>query len=161
MLRPGTAGAGAESAQDPGQVGNLLIVLVIGFDRAAMRGLAYAAGLGQPAFALHISPTDDEAGRFRGYWQAWGNYLPLEVIVSPHRALVAPLVNYIWSLRVLLAGLTLTVIVPEIVSRRWWEGILHAHVSGRLRRTRPEGVRRDSPQLTTCRLPTCDAEDGM
>ena len=64
-------------------------------DRAAIRALAYAAALGQPAFALHISPTAEEADRFLGYWQAWGDHLPLEVIVSPHRAVVAPLVNYL------------------------------------------------------------------
>ena len=92
-------------------------------DRATIRALAYAAALGQPVFALHISPTTEEAERFRGYWQEWGDHLPLEVIVSPHRALVAPLVNYIWSLHRLRPDLTLTVAVPEIVSRHWW----HTH----------------------------------
>jgi hypothetical protein len=77
-----------------------------------MCAAAYAAALGQPVFALHISPTTEEAERFRGYWQEWGDYLPLEVIVSPHRALVAPGVNYIWSLRRLRPDLTLTVAVP-------------------------------------------------
>ena len=103
-------------------------------DRASMRALAYAAALGQPTFALHISPTADEADRFSGYWQAWGDHLPLEVIVSPHCALVAPLVNYFWSLHRLRPDLTLTIIVPEIVTRHWWHHILHDHVAGRLRR---------------------------
>ena len=75
-----------------------MIVPAIALDRASMRALAYAAALGQPVFALRISPTTDEADRFRGYWQAWGDHLPMEVIVSPHRTLVAPLVNYIWTL---------------------------------------------------------------
>jgi amino acid transporter len=126
--------SGAETEEDPGQISNLTIVPVIGLDRASMRALAYAAALGQPTFALHISPTADEADRFRGYWQTWGDHLPLEVIVSPHRALVAPLVNYIWSLHRLRPDLTLTVIVPEIVTRHWWHRILHDHVAGRLRR---------------------------
>jgi hypothetical protein len=47
-----------------------------------------------PAFALHISPTPVEADRFLGYWQARGDHLSLEAIVSPHRAVVALLVNY-------------------------------------------------------------------
>ena len=33
-----------------------------------------------------------------------------------------------------LPGLTLTVIVPEIVTRHWWHRILHDHVASRLRR---------------------------
>jgi amino acid transporter len=131
----GAAGAaGAEAEEDPGQISNLTIVPVEAMDRSTMRALAYAAALGQPVFALHISPTTEEAERFRGYWQVWGDHLPLEVIVSPHRALVAPLVNYIWSLRRLRPDLTLTVTVPEIVSRHWWQKILHDHVAFRLRR---------------------------
>ena len=62
------------------------------------------------------------------------SHLPLEVIVSPHRALVAPLVNYLWSLHRLQPDLTLTVAVPEIVARRWWHRILHDHVALRLQR---------------------------
>src|SRR5271166_3458505 len=129
----GPAGSDAEAAEDPGQISNLTIVAVEAMDRATMRALAYAAALGQPVFALHISPTTEEAERFRGYWQEWGDHLPLEVIVSPHRALVAPLVNYIWSLHRLRPDLTLTVAVPEIVSRRWWHKTLHDHVALRLR----------------------------
>jgi hypothetical protein len=46
--------------------GNLTIVPVVALDRAAMRALAYAAALGQPALALHVSPDTGEADRFRG-----------------------------------------------------------------------------------------------
>jgi hypothetical protein len=67
-----------------------MIVPVEVMDRAGLQALAYAAALGQPAFALHISPTAEEADRFLGYWRAWGDHLALEVIVSPHRAVVAP-----------------------------------------------------------------------
>ena len=130
----GPTRSGAEAAEDPGQISNLTIVPVEAMDRATMRALAYAAALGQPVFALHISPTTEEAERFCTYWQAWGNHLPLEVIVSPHRALVAPLVNYIWSLRRLRSDLTLTVAVPEIVTRRREPGTGRAE-------PRPFGIR--------------------
>lgn len=93
--------------------------------------LAYAAALGRAAFALHISPTSEEADRFLGYWQAWGDHLPLEVIVSPHRAVVAPLVNYIWTLHRQRPDLTLTVAVPELVDRHWWHRTLYEHIAER------------------------------
>ena len=64
-----------------------------------------------------------------------GDHLPLEVIVSPHRALVAPLVNYIWTLHQQRPDLTLTVAVPEIMSRHWWHRFLHDRIARRLRRT--------------------------
>jgi hypothetical protein len=84
--------------------------------------------------ALHVSPSEEEAERFRDYWRTWGDHLPLEVVVSPYRAIVAPMVNYIESLHRLRPGLTLTVIMPEIVVRRWWQRILHNRTAPRLRR---------------------------
>ena len=128
------AGSGAEGAEQPGQINALTIVAVEVLDRAGLQALAYAAALGQPAFALHISPTAEEADRFLGYWQAWGDHLPLEVIVSPHRAVVAPLASYLWTLHEQRPDLTLTVAVPELVDRHWWHRILYEPVAGRLQR---------------------------
>ena len=134
---PGTEGGGALdsegwAAETPAQIHALTVVPVMALDRATIRALAYAAALGQPAFALHISPTSEEADRFLGYWQAWGDHLPLEVIVSPHRAVVAPLVNYIWTLHRQRPDLTLTVAVPELVDRHWWHRTLYEHIAERL-----------------------------
>ena len=81
-----------------------------------------------------MSPTDEEGERFRSYWSTWGDHLPLEVVVSPYRAIVAPMVNYIESLHRLKPELTLTVILPEIVVPHFWQRILHNQTAPRLRR---------------------------
>jgi hypothetical protein len=47
---------------------------------------------------------------------------------------VAPLVHYLWSLHRERPDLTLTVIVPEIVDRHWWQTVLHERLARRLRR---------------------------
>jgi amino acid transporter len=125
----------AGAAESPEQIDELTIVPLVVMDRAALRTLAHAAALGQPAFALHVSPTTEEADRFISYWQAWGDHLPLEVIVSPHRAVVAPLVNYILTLHRQWPDLTLTVAVPEIVDEHWWHRILYEQIAPRLQRT--------------------------
>lgn len=103
-------------------------------DLPGMRTLAYAASLRQPVLALHVSPTDQEAERFRDYWHTWGDHLPLEVVVSPHRAIVAPMANYLWALHHQRPDLTLTVILPEIVVRHGWHRILHNRTAPQLRR---------------------------
>ena len=123
----------AEVAEHPDQIDALTIVPVFALDRPTMRALSYAAALGQPVFALHISPTTEEAERFRHYWEIWGDHLPLQVMVSPHRAFVAPLVNYIWTLHRQRPDLTLTVTVPQIVDRHWWHAVLHERIAPRLR----------------------------
>jgi amino acid transporter len=126
--------ADSETEDNPEQIHNLTIVPVAALDLPGMRALAYAASLQQPLLALHVSPTDDEAERFRDYWRQWGDHLPLEVIISPHRAIVAPMVNYISSLHRQRPDLTLTAILPEIVVRHWWHRILHNRTAARLRR---------------------------
>ena len=60
--------------------------------------------------------------------------MPLEIIVSPYRAIVAPLANYIEALHRQRPELTLTVILPELVVRPLWQRILHNQVAPRLRR---------------------------
>ena len=125
---------GAETEESPEEIHHLIIVPLASLDLASMRALAYAASLQQPVLAVHVSPSDEEGERFRSYWSTWGDHLPLEVVVSPYRALVAPLVNYIESLHRLSPDLTLTVILPEIVVGRAWQRILHNQTAPRLRR---------------------------
>ena len=123
-----------ETEETPEEIHHLAIVPVASLDLTSMRALAYAASLQQPVLALHVSPTKEEAERFREYWRTWGDHLPLEVVVSPYRAIVAPMVNYIESRHRLRPDLTLTVILPEIVVRHWWQRILHNRIAPRLRR---------------------------
>ena len=124
----------AETEESPEEIHNLILVPVASLDLASMRALAYAASLRQPVLVLHVSPTEAEAERFGDYWRTWGDHLPLELVVSPYRATVAPMINYIESLHRLSHDLTLTVILPEIVVPHWWQRILHNGTAPRLRR---------------------------
>lgn len=123
---------GAE--ETPEEVRHLLLVPVAELNLASMRALAYAASLQQPVLALHLSPTEEEAERFGDYWRLWGDHLPLEIVVSPYRAIVAPMITYLEVLHLQCPDLTLTVILPEIVVRHWWHRILHNATARRLRR---------------------------
>ncbi len=125
---------GEESEETPEEIHHLVLVAVASIDLPSMRALAYAASLQQPVLALHVSPAEEEAERFLEYWRTWGDHLPLEVVLSPYRAIVAPLVNYIESLHRLRPELTLTVILPELIVRRWWQRALHNQTAPRLRR---------------------------
>jgi amino acid transporter len=144
----GGRGAVAEGEENPQEIHHLIVVPVAALDLPGMRALAYAVSLQQPVLALHLSPTEDEAKRFINYWQTWGDHIPLQVVVSPHRAIVAPMVNYIVALHRERSDLTLTVILPEIVVRHWWHTILHNHTATRLRR-----ALRPLPKLVVTTVP--------
>jgi hypothetical protein len=123
----------AEAQDNPSEVHSFAVVPIAALDLASLHALAYAVSLGQPVLAVHVSPTDEEAQRFRRSWQAWGDHLPLEVLVSPYRATVAPLANYIAALHRQRPDVTLTLVVPEIVVAKRWQQILHNRIAPRLR----------------------------
>ena len=122
-----------ESEQTPSQVSNLAIVPIPRLDRVSVRALAYAVSLRQPVLALHVSPTEEESKRFREYWHAWGNHVPLELVQSPYRTVIPPVVAYVESLHAQRPELTLTVIVPDLAVRHWWQRPLHDDTATRLR----------------------------
>jgi amino acid transporter len=123
-----------EREEAPDQVHNLTVVPVVSMDLASLRALAYAASLGQPVLAVHVSTDAEEAQRFRSYWRAWGDHVPLEIVFSPYRALVAPLARYLRLLHDQVPHFTVTVVLPELVVRRFWHRFLHNGVAPRLRR---------------------------
>jgi amino acid transporter len=130
---PALSGHLAEAQDDPSEVQSFAVVPVAVLDLAALHALAYAVSLAQPVLAVHISPTDEEAKRFQREWRAWGDHLPLEVVVSPFRATVAPLANYIAALHRQRPDVTLTLVVPEIVVAKRWQRLLHNRIAARLR----------------------------
>ena len=123
-----------ESEESPQDVRHLVVVPVARLNLAALRALAYAASLGPPVFAVHLSPEQEEADRFREEWRTWGDHLRLETIISPYRAITAPLVQYIDALHTLRPDVVLTVVVPELVVKRPWYRLLHTPIDQRLRR---------------------------
>jgi amino acid transporter len=123
----------AEAQDDPSEVRSFAVVPVAVLDLASLHALAYAVSLAQPVLALHVSPTEEEAERFRRAWQAWGDHLPLEIVVAPYRATVAPLANYVAALHRQRPDVILTLVVPEVVVVRRWQRILHNRVAARLR----------------------------
>jgi amino acid transporter len=124
----------AEREEEPDEVRSLTLVYVEAMNLAYLRALAYATSLSQPVLAVHIAPDEDEGSRFRSYWHAWGDQLPLEVVVSPYRALVAPLTAYVRELHEQRPDLTITVVLPQVVAKQRRQQLLHSDVATRLGR---------------------------
>jgi amino acid transporter len=123
-----------EAEQTPLAISNVAIVPVPVLNRATLRALAYASSTCASVLALHVAPTEREGARFRRYWAAWGDHVPLQVVESPYRATVPPTIAYVEALRAERSDLTLTVVVAELVVRHWWERRLHDSDAARLRR---------------------------
>jgi len=58
-------------------------------------------------------------------WEKWGNGTRLDVLESPYRSLMEPLLDYIEQLQDERPNDYVTVVLPEFVPARWWQHLLH------------------------------------
>jgi hypothetical protein len=57
----------------------------------------------------------------------------LEVVDSPYRSLVKPVLDYVTKLQQEQPGRIVAVVIPELVETRWWQLLLHNHVAAALK----------------------------
>src|SRR5437870_2876999 len=110
----------------------VVIVPVARLDRAALQALAFARSVSPNVKAVHVSTSRASAAEFRARWQKVAGDIKLDIVVSPYRSLMAPLLKYIGAM-----GKSderpLTVVLSEFVPRHWWEWLLHSQTAFRLK----------------------------
>lgn len=125
--------AAVETPTTPTKVNPICIVPVADLNPVALQSLALARRISDEVIAVHIS--DDELGiaKIRQKWEVWGNHVPLEIIESPYRSLVRPLLAYIDAIDKQRRDDTLIVVLPEMVATHWWHQLLHNQSALRLK----------------------------
>jgi hypothetical protein len=97
--------------------------------------------------AVHITTSEESAKEFRERWDHWSGRVPLDVIESPYRSLVPPLLRYIDSIDK-RDDRPVTVVLASFVPHTWWEWLLHSQTSIRLKASllfRPNTIVIDVP----------------
>ncbi|MDX6704087.1 MAG: hypothetical protein QOF26_4313 [Baekduia sp.] len=129
-----TAADAIDVVAGPKPPGHLVVVAVPALDQISARALAYAGSLGKPLLAVHLCADEEHAGQFLAAWRAWGDPVPLEVVISPYRAVVVPFVRYVEALHGQQPELTMTVVLGELVVAQWLQRLLHGDLGPRIRR---------------------------
>ena len=102
-----------------------VIVPVNGISKATAGALVYATTISDEVVAVCIEVDPRSTPGLEAEWEAWDIGVPLVVVPSPYRSVLKPLVEYVENLRMVTPGELVTIVVPEIVPRRWWEHLLH------------------------------------
>jgi len=110
-----------------------VVVPVSRFDRAALHALSFARSISRDVVAVHVSDNAEEAAAMRERWDRWGGAIPLAIVESPYRVLIAPLLAYLDALDRQDPGRTTTVVLSEFVPRHLWEYPLHNQSALRLK----------------------------
>jgi amino acid transporter len=110
----------------------VVIVPVGRLDKAAAQAVSFARSISPTVKAVHIATSEESADEFRQRWEHWSGRVPLDIIESPYRALVSPLLRYIDSID-RRDDRPITVVLASFVPHSWWEWLLHSQNSLRLK----------------------------
>jgi hypothetical protein len=102
------------------------VVLVSRLHKPALRALAFARATRPDVLEAVTMTTDEQETReLLAAWEQRGIQVPLKVLDAPYRDLLRPLMDYIQQLRREKPRAVIAVYVPEYVTSRWWQNLLH------------------------------------
>ncbi len=104
---------------------HVVVVPVAGVSKSTAAALAYALLLSQNLRAVTVATSPDQAPKLQDEWDLWDSGVPLEVLISPYRSIVRPLLDYINRVDREEKPDWLTVVLPEVMPARWWHAFLH------------------------------------
>ena len=106
-----------------------VVVPVSSVNKAAAAALVYATSLSRNVRAVHVEIDPATSPRLQREFDRWDIGYELEVLPSPYRSVIGPLVDFIAQIQAETPGALVTVVTPEIVPRHWWEHLLHNKTS--------------------------------
>jgi amino acid transporter len=101
-------------------------VVVVGqLNRGTVEALDYARTIADEIVAVHVDIGSTDRQKLQEKWQNLESDIPLEIIDSPYRSVIEPIVDFIGQFQESRPGVFTTIIIPVFVPRNWWDSILH------------------------------------
>jgi amino acid transporter len=103
-----------------------VIVPIDTLNKSFLKSLNYARTISDNIILFHVSVDDIATAKLLKKWDEYGVGIPIVVKKSPYRNIVSPLVKFIESEEYAAGPMdTVTVVMPQFVTTKWWGNILH------------------------------------
>ncbi len=120
---------------------NRVVVLVSGIHAGVVTSLNYAKVIAErgQVEALVVDFPDEHGHdspalkKLMADWPIYCEGVPLRVVRSPYRKIVEPIIDELDRMRRVEPEYTFTVVIPEFVTRKWWEHLLHNQTALRIK----------------------------
>jgi amino acid transporter len=110
----------------PPRMNHTVVVLVGGVHRGVLEALAYAKSLApNHLVAVTVVSDEEEQERIEQQWEAHEIPEALDIVYSPYRELSRPILRFLDEIDTRWQNDVVTVLIPEVVVRHWWEQLLH------------------------------------
>ncbi|GIP49134.1 amino acid permease [Paenibacillus timonensis] len=114
--------------------GSTIVVPVAGVTRVVMNSLSYAKSLTNNVVAVYVGFDDEEIDRMEKKWEEWNPGVRLITLRSSFRSIIRPIMKFIDTVEWKTAETDhITVLIPQFITRHWWQNILHNQSSLLLR----------------------------
>jgi hypothetical protein len=120
------AGLSVPTEYKPRRMNHTVVVLVGSVHRGVLEALAYAKSLNPDRLlAVTVVSDEEEQERIEESWSSLDIGVPLEIVHSPYRELVGPILRFVDELDARYENSIITVVLPEFVVGSWWGQLLH------------------------------------
>jgi len=120
------AGLSVPLEYKPRRMNHTVVVLVGSVHRGVLEALAYAKSLNPDRLlAVTVVSDEEEQERIEQSWSSLDIGVPLEIVHSPYRELVGPILRFVDELDARYENSIVTVVLPEFVVGSWWGQLLH------------------------------------
>ncbi len=109
----------------PRPMSHAVLILIPGINKGVLQALRYAKSISDESEAVFVEIDPKETAKLQEEWAGLDPGIPLTVLKSPWRSLTEPIIRYTRTIRTERHVDTVTVIVPEFVTTRWWHKLLH------------------------------------
>jgi len=113
------------SVPKPAVITHPAVVVVGQLNRGTVEALDYARTIADKIVAVHVDIGSTDREELQKKWQNLEADIPLEIIESPYRSVIDPIVDFIGQFQKNHPGVFTTIIIPAFVPRNWWDSILH------------------------------------
>jgi len=113
------------SVPKPAVITHPAVVVVGQLNRGTVEALDYARTIADKIVAVHVDIGSTDREELQRKWQNLEADIPLEIIESPYRSVIDPIVDFIGQFQKNHPGVFTTIIIPAFVPRNWWDSILH------------------------------------
>jgi amino acid transporter len=109
----------------PAVANHYVIIPVSGIHRGVIEALNYARSISKNIVSCYIDISPRTTSRIVGEWNRYGMGVDLKILPSPYRSVVRPFLNFVEEMSVQHPESMITVIIPEFVTAKWWQNLLH------------------------------------
>jgi len=109
----------------PPPMQHTVLVLAGDLHKGVIHALQYARTLSPAVKGVYVELDPEKTRRLEEKWIKWGMGVPLVVLSSPYRSLLQPFLEYLDHLLALGESHMVTIVIPEFVTKHWWQHLLH------------------------------------